>query len=145
MPVRTLGRTTLLVREDDEALAFYRDPPGFQVLFDEKRPDGLRLLHIALAAQQAAPTVGLWLVKAEGTNDALVGPQAGEHPFLVLYTDNCHATVREMEQANVEIRRQPETADGATFAHIADLYGNDVLIVELKRITPFVTQAIPAR
>jgi hypothetical protein len=31
----------------------------------------------------------------------------------------------------VTIRRAPETVNGATFTHIADLYGNELLLVQL--------------
>jgi catechol 2,3-dioxygenase-like lactoylglutathione lyase family enzyme len=145
MTLRTLGRTTLLVRDYDKALVFYRDRLGFHVLLDEKRSDGVRVLHLGLASQMGEPQIGLWLVEAKGPDETLVGRQAGKHPFLVLYTDNCDATIREMEKAKVEIRRRPESSDGTTFAHVADLYGNELLIVERKRVTPSVTQAIPAR
>jgi catechol 2,3-dioxygenase-like lactoylglutathione lyase family enzyme len=145
MTVRTLGRTTLLVHDYDKALAFYRDRLGFRVLHDEPTPDGGRYLHIGLSANHDEPPIGLWLMRATGDDAALVGRQAGSHPFLVLYTDDCDATVQELERSKVEIRRPLATADGATFAHIADLYGNELLIVELERITPAVTQAIRAR
>jgi catechol 2,3-dioxygenase-like lactoylglutathione lyase family enzyme len=145
MTVRTLGRTTLLVRDFDKALAFYRDKLGFRVLHDEMTLAGARHLHIGVPSQWGEPPVGLGLIEATGADEALVGRQAGEHPFLVLYTDNCDATIRELEKAKVEIRQRPATADGTTFAHVADLYGNDLLLVELEKLSPSVTQAIPAR
>ncbi|MDB4891397.1 MAG: Glyoxalase/bleomycin resistance protein/dioxygenase [Gemmatimonadetes bacterium] len=145
MTVRTMGRTTLLVRDYEKALVFYRDRLGFRVLHDERMPSGERYLHIGLGAHHDEPPVGLWLLEAKGADESLVGRQAGSHPFLVLYTDDCDATVRELERAKVEIRRAPFTSDGATFAHIADLYGNELVIVELERIAPSVTQAIRAR
>jgi catechol 2,3-dioxygenase-like lactoylglutathione lyase family enzyme len=94
MTVRTLGRTTLLVHDYDKALAFYRDRLGFRVLHDERTPDGGRYLHIGLTAHGDEPPVGLWLMQATGDDAALVGRQAGSHPFLVLYTDDCDATVQ---------------------------------------------------
>lgn len=145
MTVRTFGRTTLLVRDFDKALAFYRDRLGFRVLYDERMSNGERYLHIGVGAQHDEPAAGLWLLEAKGDDEALVGRQAGRHPFLVLYTDDCAATIRELERAKVEIRKPPVTADGATFAHVADLYGNELVIVELERIAPAVTQAIRAR
>ena len=84
-------------------------------------------------------------LEAKGDDEILVGRQAGSHPFLVLYTDDCHATIRELEGSKVETRKPPAMAAGATFAHIADLYGNELVIVQLERITPAVTQAIRAR
>jgi catechol 2,3-dioxygenase-like lactoylglutathione lyase family enzyme len=127
----SLGRTTLLVRSYDEALAFYRDKLGFDVLHDATGPNGQRYLHIGLAGQPGTPPVGLWLLEAVGLDAALVGCQAGRHPFLTLYADDCRSTTRALAARGVEIRREPATADGATFAHVADLYGNELLVVEL--------------
>jgi len=45
MTVRTIGRTTLLVRDYEKALAFYRDKLGFLVLHDSRTAER-RLLHI---------------------------------------------------------------------------------------------------
>ena len=145
MSVRTLGRTTLLVRDYEKALEFYRDTLGFRVLHDSRKPDGGRLLHIGLSPNNGESSIGLWLLEATGADDLLVGRQAGSHPFLVLYTDNCEETVRELERLDVEIRKRPTRGDGAMFAHIADLYGNDIVIAQVERITPAVTQAIRAR
>jgi catechol 2,3-dioxygenase-like lactoylglutathione lyase family enzyme len=128
----SLGRTTLLVRSYDDALAFYRDKLGFVVLHDTTGPNGQRYLHIGLPGQPGEPPVGLWLLEAVGVDAALVGCQAGTHPFLVLYTRDCRGTTRALAARGVEIRRQPESADGATFAHVADLYGNAILVVELE-------------
>ena len=70
MTVRTLGRTTLLVRDYDRALAFYRDRLGFHVLHDERTATGERHLHIGLAAHEDEPPGGL-----KGDAEILVGPQ----------------------------------------------------------------------
>lgn len=85
-----LGRTTLLVRDQDEALAFYRESLGFEVLHDGETPDGFRALHIGLRGHQQEPRVGLWLIPARGNEElALVGRQTGRAPMLVVYTDDC--------------------------------------------------------
>ena len=140
MTVRALGRTTLLVRDYEQALAFYRDRLGFHVLHDSKSPNGGRYLHIGIGAQQGELAVGLWLMEAKGADAVLVGRQAGDQPFLVLYTDDCEATLRQMKAAKVEIRKPPESYDGATFAHVADLYGNELVVVQLAKVSPAVTQ-----
>ena len=140
MTVRAIGRTTLLVRDYEDALAFYRDRLGFHVLHDSKSPNGGRYLHIGIAAQEGEMAVGLWLMEAKGADSILVGRQAGDQPFLVLYTDDCEATIRQMEAAKVEIRKAPDSREGATFAHVADLYGNEIVIVELEKVSPSVTQ-----
>jgi catechol 2,3-dioxygenase-like lactoylglutathione lyase family enzyme len=127
----SLGRTTLLVRDYDAAFAFYRDQLGFRALHDETLANGQRYLHIGLEPQTGEPPVGLWLMRADAADDTLIGRQAGVHPFLVLYTSDCRATTARLRANGVTIRRDPETAGGATFSHIADLYGNELLVVQL--------------
>ena len=51
----TIGRMVVGVSDQDEALAFYRDVLGFEVLHDEDT-EGLRYLHIGLPGQ---PGTGL--------------------------------------------------------------------------------------
>jgi catechol 2,3-dioxygenase-like lactoylglutathione lyase family enzyme len=58
--IKAIGRTVLLVRDYDEALSFYRDILGFQVLFDETTDSGQRLLHAGLPGQLG---VGLWFLQ----------------------------------------------------------------------------------
>jgi uncharacterized protein len=129
--ITALGRTTLLVRNYDDAVAFYRDQLGFVVLHDDTAETGQRYLHIGVPGQAGDPPVGLWLLLASERDSAVVGRQAGDQPFLVLYTEDCVATIARLENTGVVIRRPPVTSGGATFAHIADLYGNVVVIVQL--------------
>lgn len=46
-----IGRTVLLVRGYDEAIRFYREKLGFEVIFDRKLDSGFRAVHIGLPGQ----------------------------------------------------------------------------------------------
>ena len=129
--LKALGRTVLLVREYDEALAFYRDALGFTVLYDQTASTGQRFLHIGVAGQGGTPPVGLWMLRATGDDLDLVGRQAGSHPLFVVYTADCRATTEELSRRGVQIRRAPLEDSGAVSAHIADLYGNELVLVQL--------------
>jgi catechol 2,3-dioxygenase-like lactoylglutathione lyase family enzyme len=129
--LKALGRTVLLVREYDEALAFYRDALGFIVLYDQTASTGQRFLHIGVAGQGGTPPVGLWMLRATGDDLDLVGRQAGSHPLFVVYTADCRATAEELSRRGVQIRRAPVEDSGAVSAHIADLYGNELVLVQL--------------
>src|SRR5688572_13172361 len=118
----TLGRFTLLVRDYDEALAFYRDVLGFDVLHDSVGTDGQRYLHIGLQGQAGGPGFGLWLLTpASDTDRRLIGRQAGRQPLLVLYTTDCSATASTLETRGVTLRKPPQSEGGAVFAHFLDL------------------------
>lgn len=132
-----LGRVVLLVRDYDEALDFYRSALGAETLYDETDDGGQRFVHVGLPGQQdvhaelSPPTVGLWFLRATGEDAAAVGRQAGGHPFLVIYTPNCAASVTRFVEAGGELRRPEREEGGARFAHVADLYGNELVLVQL--------------
>jgi catechol 2,3-dioxygenase-like lactoylglutathione lyase family enzyme len=130
----TLGRFTLLVRDYDDALAFYRDVLGFEVLHDSIGSDGQRFLHMGMPAAAGGPGYGLWLLKPASEGDrSLIGRQAGRQPLLVLYTANCETAVNTLEARGVKFPESPRCEGDTVFAHFEDLYGNEIMLVELAR------------
>lgn len=130
-----LGRVVLLVRDYDEALAFYAAAFGAEPLHDSNGDDE-RYLHVGFprqpAAEAAVAPVGLWLLRARAAEErALVGRQAGRQPFLVLYTNDCREAVDRVARAGGGVRREVRTEAETTFAHVLDLYGNEIVLVEL--------------
>jgi|SRR5262245_24831208 len=128
-PLSTLARATLLVRDYDEALAFYRDVLGLQVVTDLVGPSGERMLHVGLANQTG---VGLWLLKATTAADqALVGKQTGTHPMVLFYVADCRAAVAALAERGVKIVEPPTDRPRAVIAQLADLYGNRIAVVQI--------------
>ena len=133
----SVGRLVVLVRDYDDALAFYRAAFGARVLFDAPSPTGDRYLHVGLGDDAsveddgAAPPVGFWLMRASGADAERVGRQTGGQPLAVLYTSDAASAVARVQAAGGAVPRPLRTADGATFAHVADLYGNEFVLVEL--------------
>jgi catechol 2,3-dioxygenase-like lactoylglutathione lyase family enzyme len=126
---RDLGRVVLLVDDQEEALAFYRDVLGFETLHDEDVA-GFRHLHIGLPGQS---TAGIWLMPPAGDEERrLVGRQSGNQPLLVLYTDDLDGVRRQLAAHDVEIWAQ-RTDDGGRSLHFRDLAGNVVVAAELGR------------
>lgn len=125
---RDLGRVVLLVENQQKALAFYRDVLGFETLHDEDVA-GLRYLHIGLPGQ---PTVGLWLMPPMTDEErGLVGRQAGNQPFLVLYTDNLDDVRQRLAAQDVEVWAE-RADDGSRSLHFRDLAGNVIVAAELS-------------
>jgi catechol 2,3-dioxygenase-like lactoylglutathione lyase family enzyme len=124
---RDLGRVVLLVENQQKALAFYRDVLGFETLHDEDVA-GLRYLHIGLPGQ---PTVGLWLMPPMTDEErGLVGRQAGNQPFLVLYTDNLDDVRQRLAAHDVEVWAE-RADDSSRSLHFRDLAGNVIVAAEL--------------
>ena len=126
-PQLTLGRVVVLVHDCEAALAFYRAAFGAQVLFDAPSPGGDRYLHVGFGAGSGA---GVWLLRAGRGSATHVGRQTGGEPLVVFYTPDLRAAVERAVAAGAEIVRPVAHADGAGFAHLADLYGNVLLLVE---------------
>lgn len=125
------GRMVLLVHDYDEALDFYTKNFGCRVLFDQDSSFGLRYLHVGFGNDDKA---GIWLLKAEGKEQqAQVGRQTLEQPALVLYTDDLQALYQRLLQNKVVIKTPPASNPEYAFLHCRDLYGNELIIAELKQ------------
>lgn len=128
--IRSIGRTVILVRDYDEALAFYRDLLGFETIVDIDAGGGMRYVHISPPKQES----GLWLLEAMSAGDEeRVGNQTGPQPCLVFYTDDAQRAFDELAAHGVNIVRPIVDTDDAAFFHFADLYGNEIVMVELKQ------------
>jgi len=119
---QTLAHVTLLVRNYDDALAFFTDALGFRVVEDSPLPAGKRWLVIAPPGSRGA---SLLLAQA-ATPEQLrqVGNQAGGRVFLFLHTDDFWRDYRLMQAANVKFLESPREESYGTVAVFEDLYGN---------------------
>jgi len=124
-----IGRMILLVKDYEEALSFYVGKLGFQKIYDETVSDELRYVHIGVTGQE---DVGFWMLKAGTGEKSLVGRQAGGEPLFVLYADDCKKTYETLRQRGVEFLYEPEDTEGDIHVHFKDVYGNQIVMVELK-------------
>lgn len=128
MPDR-LVLTTLLVREYDEAIAFYRDALGFRVVEDSDLGAGKRWVVVAPGTGQGA---GLLLARAVGDQVDGIGRQAGGRVFLFLHTRDFAADHARMTAAGVRFLEAPRHEAYGTVAVFEDLYGNRFDLIEPK-------------
>jgi catechol 2,3-dioxygenase-like lactoylglutathione lyase family enzyme len=117
-----LALTALLVRDYDEAIAFFVDMLGFELREDRPVPEqGKRWVVVA---PRGAGSAGLLLARAVGEQQAGIGRQGAGRVFLFLHTDDVHRDVALFRARGVEFVREPATADFGTAAVFRDLYGN---------------------
>lgn len=119
---RALGLISLVVRDYDEALAFYVDVLGFELVEDTEIPaQSKRWVVVSPGAAGAR----ILLAKA-ATRDQLahVGNQTSGRVFLFLYTDDCLRDHARLSAKGVRFVREPEIQDHGLVAVFADLYGN---------------------
>lgn len=131
---QTLGLTALVVRDYDEAIAFYVDVLGFRLVEDEDVAEqGKRWVVVA---PPGSPGPGLLLARAVGEHQASrIGDQTGGRVFLFLYTDDLWRDYHRYREQGVEFVREPKTESYGTVAVFRDLYGNLWDLVEPSAAT----------
>jgi predicted enzyme related to lactoylglutathione lyase len=125
-----LGRIIVLVHDDEEAFAFYAKNFGFTTLFDVTTDVGQRFLHIGT---DPGDSLGIWFLKAEGKEQlARVGNQTSGQPAMVIYTTSLQELYQQLKGNNVKIKTEPVFTPGYSFLHCFDLYGNEIVVVEVN-------------
>jgi catechol 2,3-dioxygenase-like lactoylglutathione lyase family enzyme len=121
-PARRITQVALLVRDYDEAIRFFTQALGFQLLEDSPRPDGKRWI---LVAPPGGTGSALLLARAATPEQqSAVGNQAGGRVFLFLATDNFERDYRHMTAHAVRFTEEPRHEAYGTVVVFLDLYGN---------------------
>jgi catechol 2,3-dioxygenase-like lactoylglutathione lyase family enzyme len=120
---QAIAHIALVVRDYDEAIAFYTQTLGFVLLEDTLQPEQNKRWVVVSPTGSSGTT--LLLAKASTPEqEAFVGDQAGGRVFLFLQTDDFWRDYQQMQQRGVKFTRDPKTTDYGTVAVFADLYGN---------------------
>jgi catechol 2,3-dioxygenase-like lactoylglutathione lyase family enzyme len=121
-PARHLGAVTLVVRDYDEAKAWYAEKLGFSVIEDTPLGDGKRWLTLA----PSGPHETRLLLARAATADqvARIGDQAGGRVFLFLNTDDFDRDHAAMLARGVNFVEEPRQEVYGKVAVFLDLYGN---------------------
>jgi catechol 2,3-dioxygenase-like lactoylglutathione lyase family enzyme len=131
---QTLGYVALVVRDYDEALAFFAHSLGFTVIEDTVAKDRLgNDKRWVLVSPPGSRGTSLLLARASTPEEASrVGNQTGGRVFLFLHTDNFWRDYHEMLARGVKFREAPRQEPYGTVAVFEDLYGNKWDLLELK-------------
>jgi catechol 2,3-dioxygenase-like lactoylglutathione lyase family enzyme len=118
-----LGLVSIVVRDYDEAIAFYVEKLGFRLVEDTCQPaQDKRWVVVAPPGSQEAR---LLLARANNAHQATrVGDQTGGRVFLFLYTDDFERDFEAYKSKGVAFVRAPKVEDYGTVAVFEDLYGN---------------------
>lgn len=128
--IQSLGRLVLLVHDYEEAKHFYCDKLGFEVISDEETPEGNRFLHVGLPGQGG---IGIWFMEPSSDEELLcVGKQTGRQPVMVLYTGDCRKESERLMKQGIRFRRKPYESAEHIVSHFEDVYGNEIILVQLK-------------
>jgi len=119
---QSIGCVTLLVRDYDEAIAFYTGKLRFIVVEDSPMGRGRRWVVLAPPGSVESR---VQLARAKNPQEeAAVGRQAAGRVFLFLHTDDFGRDHREMKERGVTFIGEPRHEGYGTVAVFEDLYGN---------------------
>lgn len=125
-----LSAVALLVRDYDEAIAWYTGILGFDLVEDTDLGEGKRWVRVR---PRGAQETCLLLAKASGEQqESHVGSQAGGRVMLFLDTDNFARDYAAYLAQSVEFEGEPRHEPYGTVAVFKDLYGNRWDLIERK-------------
>ena len=117
-----VAMVALLVRDYDEAIAWYRDAMGFELLEDADRGGGKRWVRMAPAGD-----AGFSLLLARAANEAqarAIGDQHGGRVGFFLHSDDFGRDHARLAAAGARFEEMPRREEYGTVAVFRDLYGN---------------------
>ena len=123
--VQSLAHVALVVRDYDEAIAWFTGKLGFTLVADEYQPAQDK--RWVLVAPPGAPAGGASLLLARASSpeqEAYIGNQAGGRVFLFLQTDDFDRDFAAMTAKGVTFVRPPAAQPYGKVAVFLDLYGN---------------------
>lgn len=128
-----IASIALLVADYDEAIAFYTQKLGFNLLEDTHLGGDKRWVRVAPG------TAGTALLLARASTPAQlqqVGDQAAGRVFLFLQTKDFWRDYRQMLAKGVHFHETPREEAYGTVAVFSDLYGNKWDLLQLKPTKP---------
>ncbi|MEP0986652.1 VOC family protein [Ekhidna sp.] len=120
---------TLVVRDYDEAIKFYREKLGFKLLEDTRLSETKRWVRVA----PPGSTTSLLFGKAANEEQKkAIGNQTGGRVFLFMHTDHFEEYYAILLKNEVKIIREPSEEAYGKVCVFADLYGNLWDLIEPK-------------
>ena len=126
---QTIGYVALIVRDYDEALAYFTGVLGFQ-LIEDTPVEGKRWVLIAPPGSQ-----GTCLLLARAVNSeqsSRIGNQSGGRVFLFLHTDDFWHDYSLFKERGVKFQGTPRQEAYGTVVVFEDLYGNRWDLLQLR-------------
>lgn len=118
--INRVSHVTIIVKDQNEALSFYKDKLGLLIHTDHNFGD-MRWLTLRTADD---PNFEIALMQAGPADAALVGKQGGSYPLICLETKDCQGAYQALKAKGVAFEGEPKTESWGTGVSFRDLYGN---------------------
>jgi len=126
-----IAHLALVVRDYDEAIAWYTRALRFDLVEDRPMGPGKRFVRVVPRGGSGAT-----LVLARAANEAQasrIGNQTGGRVFLFLHTDDFDGDYAHMRREGVAFCEEPRHEEYGTVVVFEDLYGNRWDLIEPRR------------
>ncbi len=123
-----IAHVTYLVRDYDEAIAFFTQALSFTLVEDTPLENGNR--WVLVSPPDLNGTSMLLAKAATPEQEKAIGNQTGGRVFLFLQTDNFTRDYGRMTEKGVRFKEKPREEPYGTVAVFEDLYGNKWDLIE---------------
>jgi catechol 2,3-dioxygenase-like lactoylglutathione lyase family enzyme len=121
--MQSLAMVALVVRDYDEAIRFFVDTLGFELIEDTPIPEQSK--RWVVVAPPGDTGCRLLLARASTAEQkSRIGNQTGGRVFLFLHTDDFWRDYHRYRAQGVVFEREPREEPYGTVAVFRDLYGN---------------------
>lgn len=128
---QSIGEVALVVREYDEAIAFFVGTLGFSLVEDTYQPEQDK--RWVVVAPPGAAESRVLLARAVGEEQSSrIGNQTGGRVAFFLHTDDFWRDYDAYRKKNVVFVREPKEQSYGIVAVFRDLYGNLWDLVQMK-------------
>jgi catechol 2,3-dioxygenase-like lactoylglutathione lyase family enzyme len=129
---QSIVHVALIVRDYDEAIAFYTRKLRFTLVEDSYQPEQDKR-WVVVAPPGSTGTTLLLARASKPEQEPFIGNQSGGRVFLFLNTDDFWRDYNEMVANGIRFVREPKKETYGTVAVFADLYGNLWDLLELNK------------
>lgn len=128
---QSIAHVAVLVKDYDEAIAFYTEKLAFDLLEDTFQPEQNKR-WVVVAPPGSQGTTLLLARASTPQQERFIGDQTGGRVFLFLNTDDFWRDYHAMKAKGVTFVREPQEQEYGTVAVFEDLHGNLWDLLELK-------------
>lgn len=129
---QSLSLLAIVVRDYDEAISFFVNKLGFDLIEDTFQPEQDK--RWVVVKPKGEGQTSLLLARASSSDqEKFIGDQAGGRVFLFLQTDDFWRDYEAYKRNGIEFVRPPLEAPYGTVAVFKDLYGNLWDLVQYAR------------
>ncbi len=132
---QSIVHIALVVKDYDEAIAFYTEKLHFELIEDTYQPEQDKRWVVVSPPGSKGTTI-LLARASKPIQEEFIGNQAGGRVFLFLNTDDFWRDYNEMVSKGIEFVREPKEAEYGTVAVFKDLYGNLWDLLQLNKEHP---------